>query len=50
MHYSIQCLQACFLKAMEILTELNINITVITTYFTVNIFKLMLFRIKFLEK
>ena len=39
-----------FLIAMEIMTELKINITVITTYFTVNIFKLMLFRIKFLEK
>ena len=39
-----------FLKAMEILTELKINITAITTYFTVNIFKLILFRIKFLEK
>ena len=39
-----------FLKAMEILTELKINITVITTYFTVNVFKLILFRITFLEK
>ena len=39
-----------FLKAMEILTELKINITAITTYFTVNIFKLILFRIKFQEK
>ena len=39
-----------FLKAMEILTELKINITAITTYFTVNIVKLILFRIKFLEK
>ena len=39
-----------FLIAMEIMTELKINITVITTYFTVNIFKLMLFRINFLEK
>ena len=39
-----------FLIAMEIMTELKINITVITTYFTVNVFKLILFRIKFLEK
>ena len=39
-----------FLIAMEIMTELKINITVITTYFTVNILKLMLFRIKFLGK
>ena len=39
-----------FLKAMEILTELKINITAITTYFTLNIVKLILFRIKFLEK
>ena len=39
-----------FLKAMEILTELKINITAITTYFTVNVFKLILFRITFLEK
>ena len=39
-----------FLKAMEILTELKINITAITTYFTVNIVKLIPFRIKFLEK
>ena len=39
-----------FLKAMEILTELKIKTTAITTYFTVNIFKLILFRIKFLEK
>ena len=39
-----------FLKAMEILTELKINITAVTTYFTVNIVKLILFRIKFLEK
>ena len=39
-----------FLKAMEILTELKINITAITTYFTVNIVKLILFRITFLEK
>ena len=39
-----------FLIAMEIMTELKINITVITTYFTVNVFKLILFRITFLEK
>ena len=39
-----------FLIAMEIMTELKINITVITTYFTVNVFKLILFRIIFLEK
>ena len=39
-----------FLKAMEILAELKINITIITTYFSVNIFKLILFRIKFQEK
>ena len=39
-----------FLIAMEIMTELKINITVITTYFTVNVFKLILFRIEFLEK
>ena len=39
-----------FLIAMEIMTELKINITVITTYFTVNVFKLILFRIKFQEK
>ena len=39
-----------FLKAMELLAELKINITIITTYFTVNIFKLILFRIKFQEK
>ena len=38
------------LKAMEILAELEINITIITTYFTVNIFKLIPFRIKFQEK
>ena len=39
-----------FLIAMEIMTELKINISVITTYFTVNVFKLILFRITFLEK
>ena len=39
-----------FLKAMEILAEMKINITIITTYFSVNIFKLILFRIKFQEK
>ena len=39
-----------FLKATEILAELKINITIITTYFIVNIFKLILFRIKFQEK
>ena len=39
-----------FLKAMEILAILKINITIITTYFTVNIFKLIPFRIKFQEK
>ena len=39
-----------FLIAMEIMTELKINITVITTYYTVNVFKLILFRITFLEK
>ena len=39
-----------FLIAMEMMTELKINITVITTYFTVNVFKLILFRITFLEK
>ena len=39
-----------FLKAMEILAELKINITIITTYFTVNTIKLILFRIKFQEK
>ena len=39
-----------FLKAMEILAILKINITIITTYFTVNIFKFVLFRIKFQEK
>ena len=39
-----------FLIAMEIMTELKINITIITTYFTVNVFKLILFRITFLEK
>ena len=39
-----------FLIAMEIMRELKINITVITTYFTVNVFKLILFRITFLEK
>ena len=39
-----------FLIAMEIMTELKINITVITSYFTVNVFKLILFRITFLEK
>ena len=39
-----------FLKAMEILAKLKINITIITTYFTVNIFKFILFRIKFQEK
>ena len=39
-----------FLIAMEIMTELKINITVITTYFTVNVFKLILFRITCLEK
>ena len=39
-----------FLKAMEILAELKINITIITTYFIENIFKLTLFRIKFQEK
>ena len=57
-HYSISVMIALsytmftglFLKAMEIFTELKINITAITTYFTVNIFKLILFRIKFLEK
>ena len=38
------------LKAMEILAKLKINITIITTYFTVNIFKFILFRIKFQEK
>ena len=35
-----------FLKTMEILAELKINVTIITTYFPVNIFKLILFRIK----
>ena len=35
-----------FLKAMEILAELKISFTIITTYFPVNIFKLILFRIK----
>ena len=39
-----------FLKAMEILAELKINVTIITTYFPVNISKLILFRIKFQEK
>ena len=39
-----------FLKAMKILAELKINITIITTYFIVNIFELILFRIKFQEK
>ena len=39
-----------FLKTMEILAELKINVTIITTYFPVNIFKLILFRIKFQEK
>ena len=39
-----------FLKTMEILAELKINLTIITTYFPVNIFKLILFRIKFQEK
>ena len=39
-----------FLKAMEILAKLKINITIITTYFTVNIFKFILFRMKFQEK
>ena len=39
-----------FLKTMEVLAELKINITIITTYFTINIFKLILFRIKFQEK
>ena len=35
-----------FLKTMEILAELKINVTIITTYFPVIIFKLILFRIK----
>ena len=39
-----------FLKTMEILAESKINVTIITTYFPVNIFKLILFRIKFQEK
>ena len=39
-----------FLKTMKILAELKINVTIITTYFPVNIFKLILFRITFLEK
>ena len=39
-----------FLKAMEILAELKINITIITTCIIVNILKLTLFRSKFQEK
>ena len=39
-----------FLKAMENFAELKINNIVINTYLTVNIFKLIVLRIKFEEK